>query len=461
MYPSKSIQKISFSSIAANSDRVDFEKQQKAKDAESRKGFYGFLIKISMTGTAGATATGAAADLVGVINHALKSCTLRYKDDKARPIFQNLSGNDLRKIYSQFLAEKEVANSIIGVSYTKDSDYTLTAQVPVYFRSPKHQARRKRLMGESQFRQLVLELETNDSATVSASAGTFTRKAATAMTIDIVPLATPCRYNAVVAPVCVRRFETATNSFDKLEDGLTLGILEDTAVHASCALTRYQVDVGGRRIMEDATPALVTEQYQRELSTSVDTTAGGVVDVRSLMSVLYAMSKHSVEEDAPHGAPYVEQYNAELSAPKLRQVYYAALSQSDVEVLAGLAAADEKRNLLATRDESASLNSNDAGALALAPVLLIGSDDSRYQDRHGIVASPSGKTTLHINPAVLGRSVATASSIGDKTVAQAFARASQKLQLAQVPGAVDTRGMGVKSSAARQTLRAAHSKIFG
>lgn len=443
MFPSKTIFTATTGS-AGSQATVEFRNESKLK-----KAYGGFLMKLKLRVTAGASVTGVAADLVSVLQHAFRKFTLRYRSEDLGFIFNNLSGSDLRKLF-HFLEENELKNNIIGTSYTSGSDYWAEVTVPILFQSPKHKGKR-RLMGNTQFRELVLEFAENDSDTISASAATMTRKAGVNMSVDILPLSMPSPHDDWISPLSIRKLETQNNIL-KLHDGLTLAILEDSAVHDSSALTKWNVDIGEERILENAKLEYIREEYERELDQ-------GGVNVLALATAMYIAPKSMPEEDLPHGTPVVEQFDSELTAPKLRQYFYPAPTGQEGEIAARTKAETTNSAVLATKVIEPALGSNARGAMTLQPVRLLPPSDANFSLRNGIMADPSGHTRVHVSDQVIARGLASAAAAGNRTAAQASALKSQKLALAQIPGAVDTAGKG-KPSEARTAIRKQFGRFF-
>jgi hypothetical protein len=98
-------------------------------------------------------------------------------------------------------------------------------------------------------------------------------------------------------------------------------------------------------------------------------------------------------------------------------------------------------------------------SVTTAPVAVIKSDDSAFVMRHGILASPDGRSQVIASPARLGADKAAVASLPSDS-RQAGARAAQKLNAFSVPGSVDPNTGKTLPTEARAMMRGQFGAFF-
>lgn len=420
--------------------------------------FAGIMLKLNCAVRAGATATGRVKDLRAIIEHALGKFHLYSTLDQSRPYFQTrCTGNHARILYMA-LQQKELKNNVVGTSYTTATNYTATIYLYVPFRADAQ------LMGYSQFSSLVLEYAEGTSDTITSDGPTFSRVSGGTWQVDVWPVGMPSARDTQINPISVLFNDTVAEQLDFSESGCPLLLVDTNAAHDATDTTLsggQDLTIGGVKYMEQVPLSLIREGIDAELR---DAAAPNFIDAELVtngcgVACLYMARRDAPVADLPHGPLIWRQYGIQVAAPKLVLYCYRPNLSTVAAEAAKAKAEDENTAVMARVNAGPCIGRHSRGSIATASVELVPSSDASFATGgHGILSTATGQVAEFVSSSKLDLVKKAASALPDDGTRSDAIRAAQKMELFQVPGAVNALGRSVPSAVATREVRASLSR---
>lgn len=206
-----------------------------------------------------------------------------------------------------------------------------------------------------------------------------------AVTVDIYP--GECSVKGDRYATCPEFRQVSVTDFRyTLDDGLTLGLFENTAAHLATALSRVNMRIDAESIHEDASPRV----YLADLQDS--DYAPAEADVSDEVTILYEGNATTELKDLPTGRPFIEQPAKNLAVMNLEHVYVPIASEDEL----GKGLVDVANNIRRKSLKAVSLNATEELNLPprlgfAVPSMLTDEDDREHGKFAGLGVPYRGK----------------------------------------------------------------------
>jgi hypothetical protein len=407
----------------------------------------GLRLRCSVPVTNGSGGTISAlttADVKDITAHIFGALSLSYGDGNRYVAYGAVPGVELRNVY-RAIEEDEVPAVIVGGSIANAASGTVIVDLLLPFRVSRFRGT-QRMPGTTQMRTMRLDVVEGASATITAARWT---RAAGNLAIDVIPVTRfgPDYWAPILSLARVNQARlTATGP-----DGLTLIAWEQSATLAATTLLRAWIFIGGRAVHENIQPAVIADEYVRDLDQ-------GGANIADEVTVIYAGAKLDELEALPAGPLEIRQNGQELATIQLRALYYPDLPEAGAEA-ARLGARRRGEPVLA----SAMVPSEQYGSAPspTMPVRLYGPSETEFTMRAGLLSDAQGSgVNLSIPQHVQAQATAVTAGAADPYSKIQAATKAQKIAALQVPGATATTGHGRGASLGRQGIRQVFSPLF-
>lgn len=305
-------------------------------------------------------------------------------------------------------------------------------------------------MGPSQVKTVQLQIS-QSSSTAAVTGTTVTLKAATNTTVTLIPICTPEKFDRwSYIPELKERSEP--NFEATLEDGMWLRVTENTAAHASSALTEIDQKIGDAVICEQSDPDDMYAVFDAENDAFGSTNS----DLTGLETLLYQVPNGVPEDQIPTGPYNFRNQRQEITTNyKFRGVVIPVVSSEEIAADVEHVAKNIRRKSLVAISVPALERRAHALPTRLAPFqpfALVDFNDSEASSFAGLAASVTEGTRAEPSIPKALRDAAQARVAAYKAAGGVEAKAQEDVakEIArQIPGAFAS-GAGAKGQ--RTTL---------
>lgn len=322
--------------------------------------------------------------LPAAMNGAIGQFSFAYGEQYQHSVYSQVSGAEMRSV-QRFILGREVVNTL-PTSSTAVGNYNWTFDLVVPFSVPGVNDGRRNLPGYSQMISSVLNI-TEGLAYSNTNGGTVARNQSAQATCDVDFIAIPG--GDQWSPLLTYAKSTGTDLSTKLQDGILVGLWEQSAAFGATAIQFYQL-TNNTGAPVDAPLTNQIPPYVGDDNFTYDWLVGGTTgasNVDDTVTVLWSPQQNFSLSQLPAGKPtitfpamYVTQFN-------FRQLYFPVLGEAEAQEAAKLSANAADKNVLLYHDASNTKMSDQHARSAAAIVAT--ADQPQYLLNPGVIAKPN------------------------------------------------------------------------
>lgn len=362
-----------------------------------------------------------------IMNAAIGSLSMAYGDQAQHSVYNQVSGAEMRTV-QRFVLGREVTNTL-PTAPVAVSNVVWTFDLEIPFHVPGLDDGRKNLPGSSQMSTMVLTM-LEGAAYTNTNGGTANRNVAAQCTCDVDLVTIPGKDQW--SPILTLNKQTSTDLTTALQDGIQVGLWENTTNFAGTAIQFYQLASRTGAPQDQPLTGNIPPYIADDLFTYNWLLGGasGASNVDDTVTLLLAPQYGFKRAHLPAGKLVFSMPQLYVNPVNLRQLYWPVLGEQEAKEAATISANVADKNVLLYHDGS-NTQMPDQHARSSAAIIAT-ADDPQYMLQPGVIAKPNSAQApnftvpTHVLNA-LGGNVANAGKTSAATANSAGAQSLKNL----------------------------------